>query len=110
LCMLGFTVMGKTIGNFLFHSTLSGHFITTLGFICPFIYLDTTLSSILQGLGMAGRLFLMNVSCLLVRLSFVLFFVPKFGIKGYLWGMLASQLLLCLLYLLALRHFTHTNK
>ena len=45
------------MGTELFHSELAGHFIVTLGFICPFLYLDTTLSSILQGLGMAGRIF-----------------------------------------------------
>lgn len=39
------------MGTELFHSELAGHFIVTLGFICPFLYLDTTLSSILQGLG-----------------------------------------------------------
>jgi len=108
-CMLGFVLLGRRMGTLLFHSSLAGHFITTLGFICPFIYLDTTLSSILQGLGMAGKIFLMNACCLLLRLSFVLFMVPHYGIAGYLWGLLASQLLLCILYLLCLRNFMHSD-
>jgi stage V sporulation protein B len=29
-----------------------------------------------------------------LRLAFVLFAIPRFGIRGYLWGMLASELLL----------------
>lgn len=99
LCMLGFVLLGPWIGTNIFHSALAGRFIRTLGFICPFLYLDTTLSSILQGLGKAGALFFINVLCLLVRLGFVLWVVPFHGITGYLWGMLAGQLLLSLLYL-----------
>ena len=49
------------MGTELFHSELAGHFIVTLGFICPFLYLDTTLSSILQGLGTVSYTHL--VSC-----------------------------------------------
>ncbi len=98
-CMSGFFLLGGWAGENLFHSALAGHFIRTLSLICPFIYLDTTLSSILQGLGMAGRIFFMNVFSLLIRLGFVFFAVPRFGITGYLWGILASQTVLSLLYL-----------
>lgn len=105
VCMLLFCPGGKLLGNFLFRSELAGHFITTLGFICPFIYMDTTLSSILQGLGKAGSIFLMNILSLLVRLCFIFFTVPTMGITGYLWGLLASQLLQSILYLSCLFRF-----
>lgn len=104
-CMCIFLLIGNYVGTHIFHSPLAGHFITTLSFICPFIYLDTTLSSILQGLGMAGHIFVLNVFCLLIRLAFVFVTVPVFGITGYLWGMLASQIVLCILYLLCLYRF-----
>ncbi len=99
ICLGGFFLSGNWAGINLFHSPLAGHFIRTLSLICPFIYLDTTLSSILQGLGMAGRIFLMNVFSLCIRLGFVFFAVPRFGIAGCLWGILASQATLSLLYL-----------
>jgi len=106
LCCMGvFVFLGKWMGITLFHSPLAGYFITTLGFLCPFLYLDTTLSSILQGLGMAGHIFAMNVICLLLRLCFVFLAIPRFGITGYLWGLLASQLMLGLLYLGCLFRF-----
>lgn len=101
-CMAGFVFLGSWAGTTLFNSPLAGYFIRTLGFICPFLYLDTTLSSILQGLGKAGHIFVMNVACLLIRLAFVFLAVPRFGITGYLWGLLASQLALGVLYLLCL--------
>ena len=109
-CMLGFLLLGGWMGNFLFDSALAGHFITTLGFICPFLYLDTTLSSILQGLGMAAHIFVMNVLSLLIRLGFVFWAVPVHGITGYLWGILASQLTQTILYLLCLRRFLRKAK
>lgn len=98
-CMAFFLLSGRFIGQALYRSPLAGHFIRTLSLICPFLYLDTTLSSILQGLGMASRLFLINVTSLLVRLLFVLLIVPRMGIQGYLYGLLVSQLLQCALYL-----------
>lgn len=104
-CMGGFVLLGRWAGSTLFHSPLAGYFIATLGFIAPFLYLDTTLSSILQGLGLAGHIFAMNVICLLVRLGFVFLAVPRFGIRAYLWGLLASQLMLGLLYLGCLYRF-----
>ncbi len=104
-CMCGFGLLGNWAGRTLFDSALAGYFITTLGFICPFLYLDTTLSSILQGLGMAGHIFVTNVICLLIRLGFIFLFVPRVGITGYLWGLLASQLILSLLYLWCLYRF-----
>lgn len=104
-CLCVFVLFGGWAGSTLFNSPLAGYFITALGFICPFLYLDTTLSSILQGLGMAGHIFALNVVCLLIRLGFVFLAIPKFGIAGYLWGLLASQLTLGILYLLCLWRF-----
>lgn len=109
-CMCVFCLFGDFIGTALFDSELAGHFIRTLGFICPFIYLDTTLSSILQGLGKAGSIFIMNVSSLLVRLIFIFIAVPLVGITGFLWGMLASQLLQSALYLSCLYRFIRKTK
>lgn len=104
-CLGVFVTFGRWAGTTLFNSPLAGYFITTLGFICPFLYLDTTLSSILQGLGLAGHTFVMNVVCLLIRLAFVFLAVPRFGVEGYLWGLLASQLTLGMLYLACLYRF-----
>lgn len=98
-CMGFFLLTGKILGEGLYQSPLAGHFIRILSLICPFLYLDNTLSSILQGLGMAGRLFLINVTSLLVRLLFILLTVPRLGIQGYMYGLLVSQILQCVLYL-----------
>ena len=92
-CTLFFLLFGRLAGELLFHSALAGSFILTLSFICPFLYLASTLGSILNGLGKTGLTFLYSVLSLLLRLAFVFFAIPSYGIKGYLWGMLASQIL-----------------
>lgn len=102
ICCIFFFFTGKWIGTSFFSSELAGRYIVILSFICPFLYLDVTLSGILQGLGMAGKLFLVNVIALLLRLLFVYISVPKMGITGYLIGLLVSQIVLCFLYLVFL--------
>lgn len=102
LCTMGFLYLGDYAGNLLFDNALAGTFIVTLGWICPFLYLGATLGSILHGLGFPGLTFLLNMSACGVRILFVLFLVPRFGIKSYLWGILASQIAAALFSLIAL--------
>ena len=102
-CMAVFLLGGRPVGTLLFHSPLAGHFIITLSFICPFMYLSATLSSVINGLGKAGVVFFANVAALLLRLAFVFLTVPHAGITGYLWGLLASQFCTAGIYIIYLR-------
>ena len=79
------------MGDTLFGNGLAGTFIITLGWICPFLYMSTTLHSILNGLGKTTSTFFLNVAGLGIRIGFVLFAIPAAGMKGYLWGLLSSQ-------------------
>lgn len=92
-CTAMFLLLGRAAGRLLFHSELAGSFILTLSFICPFMYIASTLNSILNGLGKTIQTFVFSVASLLLRLLFVFIAIPVYGIKGYLWGMLASQML-----------------
>ena len=92
-CTAVFLLFGRLAGQILFHSQLAGSFILILSFICPFMYIASTLGSILNGLGKTAQTFCYSVVSLLLRLLFVFFAIPRYGIKGYLWGMLASQIL-----------------
>jgi stage V sporulation protein B len=73
---------------------MAGDFITVLAWICPFLYLNTTLSSVLNGLGKTGITFLNGIIGLFIRIGFIAFGIPHLGIHGYLFGLLASQLFL----------------
>jgi stage V sporulation protein B len=104
-CTCFFLASGKALGLFFFKSSLAGDFIITLAWICPFLYLNGTLHSILNGLGRTAGAFANNLIGILIRIFFILVFVPRFGIEGYLWGILANQLFVCLLNLLALKEY-----
>lgn len=93
LCTGAFLLFGRMAGRILYNSELAGSFILTLSFICPFLYIASTLNSILNGLGKTKLTFFYSIISLLVRLLFVFFAIPIWGIKGYLWGTLASQML-----------------
>ena len=92
LCTALFLVSGRWIGTVLFSNELAGTFIVILGWICPFLYLSTTLHSILNGLGRTTSTFFLNIMSLSIRIGFVLFAIPLTGIRGYLWGTLISQI------------------
>ena len=106
-CTAMFLLFGRTAGRLLYHSELAGSFILTLSFICPFMYIASTLGSILNGLGKTAQTFLFSVVSLLLRLLFVFIAIPVYGIKGYLWGTLASQMLQTLLCTISALHISH---
>lgn len=99
LCTLVFLLSGQLAGELLFHSALAGSFIRSLGWMCPFLFLTGTLSSILHGLDMPLFTFLLNLFCCGLRLLVIYTLVPRFGLHVYLWSMLASHILQALAYL-----------
>lgn len=99
---LFFLLTYSFIGKYLFANSLAGIYIRTLSFICPFMFLNTTLNSILHGLGHPTATLMLSLSGCLIRIAFIWVFVPVHGIRAYLYGMLASQILtaLCAVFLL----------
>ena len=92
VCLLFFLFFGKFLGIFIFSNELAGKFLQTLSWICPFLYLNTTLNSVLNGLGKTSITFFTGISSLLIRIVFIFFIMPKLGIFGYLLALLISQL------------------
>ncbi len=105
LCTGFFLLFGRVAGNVLYNSSLAGSFIITLSFICPFMYVASTLNSILNGLGRTASTFLFSMVSLGLRLLFVFWLIPVLGIQGYLYGLLASQLMQTLLCVFAVRKY-----
>ena len=103
LCIGIFTIFGNQLGVSVYHDQNAGTYITILSWLCPFMYLATTMGSILNGLGRTSSTFFQNVFAMVIRLAFVLFAIPRYGILGYLWGMLVSELALALMSFLAVK-------
>ncbi|HHT97888.1 MAG TPA: polysaccharide biosynthesis protein [Clostridiales bacterium] len=92
-----FILFGKDLGSLIFNNNLSGDFLVILAWLCPFLYLTTTLSSIINGLGKTYITFINSIVGVIIRIGFIILMVPKYGIKGYLFGLLTSQLIISFL-------------
>lgn len=103
LCIGLFILFGNSLGTSVFHNGDAGYYIQVLAWLCPFLYLATTMGSILNGLGKTRTTFFQNTVSLLFRIGFVLWGIPRFGIMAYLWGILASEILLALMHLWSLK-------
>lgn len=103
-CCLFFLFFGQLIGQFLFASDLAGNFIITLAWICPFLYVNGSLLSVLNGFGKTTTSFTINMVGLAIRIGSVFFAIPVFGIQGYLWGLLISQLAVSICCSVVLKH------
>lgn len=95
LCTGIFVYLGNLLGELFFPNTQAGIFISTLAWICPFLYLNNTYTSILNGLGKASLTFTHHLAGTVFRLFFVVFFIPKHGIIGHFLGILLGNLLTC---------------
>lgn len=96
-CFSIFRQRGEIIGMLLYHNETAGYFICALSFLCPFMYLSSTLTSIINGLGKTGFSFFQSSIGIILRILFTVFFVPHVGIIGYLWGILGNEMILVFL-------------
>ena len=97
---------GRWIGNFLFHSETAGEYIVNLSFICPFLYITSSLGSILHGLGKTYTTLFINVGTLLIRIASVFFLIPVMGLPGYILGLLAGQCFSAICCIVSLHKYT----
>ncbi len=109
-CCIFLLLSGQWIGSYIFNSRSAGDYIVTLAWMCPFLYANTTLISIINGIGKTTLSFLINTFSLILRILSVFYCIPIFGIEGYLLGLLASQLAAFLLCILYLSHYLHSPK
>lgn len=93
-----FFMFSDFLGTIIFKEPLAAVYIRALCLLCPFMYVNGIFTGILQGLGKAMSIFFINITGLCIRLCFVFFLIPVYGIKGYLIGLLVSQLYSSALY------------
>ncbi len=89
-----FIYFGESLGMSVFHIKEAGTYLCILGWLCPFLYAATTLSSVINGLGKANLTFVNSVIGMSIRIILLAITVPKYGIMGYLICLLISQLII----------------
>ena len=94
-----FFFFGPRMGELIFDSPEAGSHLKILAFLCPFLYINGTLSSIISGLGKTRFHLTENAASLGLRIVFILLAVPRAGIRGYQLGLLAGEIAAALLNL-----------
>lgn len=97
-------LLGTDFGTVLFESPLAGSYIRSLALLCPFLYLNSTLFSVLHGLGKTTAVFLLNLASFAIRLTCVVLLIPSLEIYGYLYGLIFSQIMTTAAIMMLLKH------
>ena len=95
--MAVFMSFSDEIGNLLYAKENIGDMLYIMSFTCIFVYVQHTFAGILNGFNKQKEAL---VSCIcgdVVRIIFVWFAVPIYGIKGYVAGMVVSMVIVCVM-------------
>ena len=101
-----FTQFAKEIGLVLYQSEEIGFYLSILGPLMPFMYMESMVDGILKGLGEQLSSFRYTALDSVVRIALIYLLLPRFGMQGFLFVMLVSNLLTSLLNLHRLLHVT----
>ena len=88
-----FTVFGRELGLCLYHDETVGLLLQILGPLTPVMYLDTVATGLLRGLGQQVHSLWYSVADSALRLALIPLLLPRFGLIGFLFVMLLSNLL-----------------
>lgn len=95
-CLMGFfffgffTTFGNHIGDLLYPEQNTGKLLQKMAVYCIIIYLQQTMTGILNGLEKHGFSLFSTTVGYFIRMSFIWFTVPIKGVDGYIAGMLIS--------------------
>ncbi|MFZ5989684.1 MAG: stage V sporulation protein B [Bacillota bacterium] len=92
-----FLVFPHEIGNLIYRKQNIGNILYLLSFTSIFIYLQQTLLGILNGLGKQGISLRNSIIGYVIRIGFVIYFIPVYGIPGYVVGIIISSACVCIL-------------
>ncbi|MDQ2085607.1 stage V sporulation protein B [Herbivorax sp. ANBcel31] len=92
-----FIGFSNEIGDLVYRNENIGHILYSLSFTCIFIYLQQTLLGILNGLGKQGVSLRNSIAGYIIRILFVVYCIPVYGIQGYIAGIVISSACVCIL-------------
>lgn len=98
-----FFLFGEDIGTVFYGTAEVGYYIRWLAPLIPFMYLESVVTGMLNGLDQQKYIFVYNTLDSAVRIGLILWLVPRFGMTGYLAVTYISNVLtsvLCLIRLL----------
>ena len=104
-----FTVLGRSLGELLYDDPLVGLLLQILGPLTPVMYLDSVVTGMLRGLGQQMHSLWYGIADSAVRIALIWFLLPRYGLCGFLFVMLVSNLLTATLSTARLLSVSHTT-
>jgi stage V sporulation protein B len=92
-----FSCYPKKISDMIYPGQNVGNTLFLLSFTCIFIYLQQILTGIMNGLGKQALLLLNSVIGSVIRIVCVYYLIPRYGIPAYIFGMIVSSFIFCIL-------------
>ena len=100
----GLILFGEPLAALLYQEEAVGQYVRVLGFIAPFMYLESMVDGILKGMGEQLATFRYSVLDSALRILAMSALIPRYGITGFFVVMAASNLLTCTLNLHRMLH------
>ena len=89
----GFVLLGAPLAQFVYHDAEVGRYVQVLGFVAPFMYLESMVDGVLKGMGEQLATFRYSLLDSVFRIAAIRLLLPQYGMAGFLGIMIASNLL-----------------
>ena len=86
-------VFGPQLAQIVYRDAEVGHYVQVLGFVAPFMYLESMIDGVLKGLGEQLATFRYSLVDSVLRIAAIALLLPRYGIAAFLGIMIASNLL-----------------
>lgn len=97
-----FVAFPNEIAMTVYNDSQVGLMIKLISYVCPFMYLNMVISSMLNALGEQMSSFIVNIIESILKISIIYFFVPVYGFNAYLFALFITTILNTILYLIRL--------
>lgn len=97
-CIIGILIVGVftefsyELGVAVYHDGSVGEMLKLMAFLCPFMCVEMVVVSILQGIGEQVSSLRYNLLDCGLRIGLVAVLIPRMGVNGFLWMVVASNL------------------
>lgn len=99
LAVAVFLTFPKEVAIAIYNDEKVGLMIKLISYVCPFMYLNMVISSMLNALGEQMSSFKVNIIESVLKISIIYFFIPLYGFNAYLFALFLTTILNTALYL-----------
>ena len=100
----GFVLFGAPLAGFIYRDVEVGEYVRILGFVAPFMYLESMVDGVLKGLGEQLATFYYSLADSIFRIAAIWLLLPRYGMAAFLGIMITSNLFTFTLNLTRMLH------